>query len=29
MKQRMLMMEGAQVPVSYQQVSFDWDDDPE
>ena len=28
MKQRMLMMEGAQVPVSYRQVAFDWDDDP-
>ena len=28
MKQRMLMMEGAQVPVSYRQVAFDWDDEP-
>ena len=29
MKQRMLMMEGAQVPVSYRKVAFDWDDDPD
>jgi len=27
MKQRMLAMEGAQVPVGYQQVAFPWDDE--